>query len=325
MNKIEYGQEYPKEVREHKSAVFCKVFSDKKDLLDLYNALNKTDYQNADDLEINTLENVVYVTMKNDVSFIIDYTLNLYEQQSTFNPNMPLRGILYFSQLYNKYVTTHNLNLFSTNLKRIPTPRYVVFYNGMKEEPDKTILKLSDAFFHSSYEGCLECEVTMLNVNYGHNRQLMEKCQKLREYAIFVDTARKYTLCNPANPRKAISKAVDECIENNILKDLLVSQKAEVLETMLTTFNRELYERELREEAVAKAREAIAAEIREEAIAEARETITAEIREEAIGIGERKQLLKLVQKKIEKGYTLQEIADLLEEEIEVIKEVINEL
>lgn len=96
MNQTEYLQEYPKDNRQHKSSVFCKVFSEKKDLLDLYNALNGTDYADEDDLEINTIENVIYMTMKNDISFIIDCTLNLYEHQSTCNPNMPLRGLLYF-------------------------------------------------------------------------------------------------------------------------------------------------------------------------------------------------------------------------------------
>ena len=100
MNQISNKQEYPKNNREHKSSVFCKVFSNKEDLLDLYNALNETDYQNPEALEMYTLENVVYITMKNDVAFIVDCTLNLYEHQSTFNPNMPLRGLLYFAQEY---------------------------------------------------------------------------------------------------------------------------------------------------------------------------------------------------------------------------------
>jgi len=301
MNKLNNGQEYPKDVREHKSTVFCKVFSEKKDLLDLYNALNGTKHQSVEDLEITTLENVIYITMKNDVSFIIDCNLNLYEQQSTYNPNMPLRGFLYFAQEYNKYVTIHDLNLFSTSLKEIPTPQYVVFYNGKKNEPDKKMLRLSDAFANKSCKGCLECEVVMLNINYGHNRELMENCRKLKEYSIFVDTARKYTLQNPKNPRKALTQAVNECIKNDILKDLLISQKAEVLEIMLTTFNKELYEKELREEAIA------------EGIAEGRAEGRADL------------LTNLVQKKLDKNHSVHDIAEALEQTEDVILSIIEKI
>ena len=105
---MNYKTEYletPKDNREYKSALFCKVFENKKYLLDLYNCINHTDYQNVDDLEINTLENVVYITMKNDISFLIECNMSLYEHQSTYNPNMPLRGLLYLAQLYNKYIS----------------------------------------------------------------------------------------------------------------------------------------------------------------------------------------------------------------------------
>lgn len=305
MNKIEYNQEYPKDNREHKSAVFCKVFSNEKDLLELYNALNDTDYQDPEDLEINTLENIIYISMKNDVSFLIDYSLNLYEQQSTFNPNMPLRGLMYFAQQYNKYVTMNDLNLFGTSLKKIPTPQYIVFYNGKQKEPERKTLRLSDAFVNTAYKGCLECEATMININYGHNQQIMEKCQKLKEYSIFVDTARKYTLQDPRNTRRAISKAVEECIERNVLRDLLVSQKAEVLETMVWTFNKELYEKELREEAIAAGK--------------------AEGRAEGRTEGRKDLLTAQVRKKLEKKKSVQEIAEALEESIEVIQTIIDEL
>lgn len=301
MNQLEYLQEYPKDNREHKSSVFCKVFSEKKDLLDLYNALNGTDYDDEDDLEINTIENVIYMTMKNDVSFIIDCTLNLYEHQSTFNPNMPLRGLLYFSKLYNKYIKQNGLDLFSKAIQEIPLPRYVVFYNGTDQQPDQTILKLSDAFSDKSNKGCLECEANMLNINYGHNRELMEKCQKLKEYAIFVDTVREFAKREPKTPRKAFTKAVENCIDHNILRDFLVKQKSEVLETMLTTFNKELYEKNLKERATA------------EGIAE------------GIAKGEKEHLLKQIQKKLDKNQTVEQIAEALEESPEVIQQYIEEL
>lgn len=215
MNRKIKHREYPQENREHKSTLFCKAFEEKKYLLDLYNSVNDSNYQNPDDLEVNTLEDVVYISMKNDKSFLIDCNMNLYEHQSTYNPNMPLRGLLYFAKLYNRYVKEHHLNLFSTTLQKIPAPKYVVFYNGTQEQPDEQILTLSEAFQKSrnaQYEdGCLECWARMLNINYGHNRELMQKCRRLEEYAIFVSKVREHTMNNPKNPSEAIERAVDEC------------------------------------------------------------------------------------------------------------------
>ena len=252
MNQTTEYQEYPKENREHKSTLFCKVFENKEHLLDLYNCVNNTTYQNPDDLEVNTLENVVYITMKNDLSFLIDCNMNLYEQQSTFNPNMPLRGLLYFAQLYNKYIAKHNVNLYSSAVQKIPVPKYIVFYNGTKEQPDEQILLLSDLFqkqnVHQHVDGCLECEARMLNINYGKNRELLENCRRLEEYSIFVAKVREYATADIENRESAIIRAIDECIEAGILADILIGQKAEVLELMLTTFNKELYEQGLKEE-----------------------------------------------------------------------------
>ena len=244
--------EYPQGNREHISTLFCKAFEEKKHLLELYNSVNDSDYQNPEDLEVNTLEDVVYVSMKNDKSFLIDCNMNLYEHQSTYNPNMPLRGLLYFAKLYRRYVKENRLNLFSTTLQKIPTPKYVVFYNGTQEQPDEQILTLSEAFRKSKEgeyeEGCLECYARMLNINYGHNRELMQKCRRLEEYATFILKVREHAARDPRNLSKAIERAVDECIEEGILADILSSQKAEVLELALTTFDRELYEQGLREE-----------------------------------------------------------------------------
>ena len=259
--KTEY-LEFPKDNHEHKSTLFCKAFEDKKYLLDLYNGVNRTNYQNIDDLEVNTLENVVYITMKNDLSFLIDCNMNLYEHQSTMNPNMPLRGLLYLAQLYNKYIAKHNLNLFSSSAQKIPVPQYVVFYNGTQEQPDEQILLLSELFQKKDkrkhVDGCLECQARMLNINYGRNKELLNKCRRLEEYAIFVAKVRQYAAEDIEKRESAITRAIDECIEEGILADILKEQKAEVLELVLTTFNRELYEQGLKEDATKEANEKIA-------------------------------------------------------------------
>ena len=178
MNRQLHTQEDLHADRKYKDRLFRLVFSDKKDLLDLYNAVNGTDYDNPEELEVNTLENVLYLSMKNDLSFLIDTELNLYEHQSTCNPNMPMRGFLYFGDLYSAYIALREINLYSSTAKRFPLPQHIVFYNGTRKEPDRKVLKLSDLFEHSSTDKrpCLECETLVLNINYGHNRELMEKC-----------------------------------------------------------------------------------------------------------------------------------------------------
>lgn len=107
------------------------IFREKKELLSLYNAVNGTSYDNPDALEINTLENAIYMNMKNDISFVLQIELNLYEHQSTFNPNIPLRDLFYIAREL-EALTAHSFMYIST-LVRIPTPRFVVFYNGTAE------------------------------------------------------------------------------------------------------------------------------------------------------------------------------------------------
>lgn len=158
------------ENRKYKDSLFCMAFKSKKDLLDLYNAVNGTAYTNVDDLEINTLENVIYMSMKNDISFLIGYTMNLYEHQSTKNANMPLRGFLYFAKLFESYVDENGLDIYSSTVQKLPTPKYIVFYNGKENEPDERVLRLSDAFIKEG--GCLECEARLLNINYPGNGRM---------------------------------------------------------------------------------------------------------------------------------------------------------
>ena len=222
------NQDYPAANRTYKDGLFRLVFQRKEDLLSLYNALNGSNYSNPDELEINTLDNVLYLTMKNDVAFLISGTMNLYEHQSTFNPNMPVRGLMYFSKLYEKYIVTNGIDIYTSTPKKLPFPQYFVFYNGTMDEPDRSELKLTDLLDmpSSPKTSCLECTAIMLNINYGHNKVLMEKCRRLKEYAIFVDTVRK-SLSAGTPLEQSLSHAVDSCIDNDILKDILIKQKVE--------------------------------------------------------------------------------------------------
>jgi len=224
--------------REHKDRLFRLVFREKKDLLDLYNAVRGTAYTDYESLEITTIENAVYMTMKNDISFLIDDILNLYEQQSTWNFNMPLRGFLFLADVYRKYIETRKLNLYSSKLVRLPMPQYIVFYNGIRMAEDRVELSLSDAFLvpDETVVAGLECKAIILNINYGHNKELLQQCIKLNHYSQFVAKIREYQTLGMAM-EAAVKQAVDDCIRNGILAEILSANRAEVLNLILTEYD----------------------------------------------------------------------------------------
>ncbi len=224
--------------RKYKDTLFRFIFHDKPDLLTLYNAVNGTNYQDPEALEINTLENVIYLKMKNDLSFLIGASMNLYEHQSTWNPNMPLRGLLYFAQLYERYVDKNGYRLTGSSQIPLPFPNYVVFYNGQEKQSDKTELLLSGAF-ESPREGilpCLECRATVLNINSGHNRELLEKCRRLWEYSEFIREIRD-NLQKGMILEEAIEWATNYCLEQGILADILRKSQMEVRNMLLEEYN----------------------------------------------------------------------------------------
>ncbi len=172
----------------YKDALFRFIFNNPYDLLSLYNAVNNTNYSNIDSLEITTLEDIVYLSYKNDVSFLFGHQMNLYEHQSSYNPNMPVRGLIYFAELYSGYIQKNKLDVYSTKQINLPVPRYIIFYNGTKNEPEKKELRLSECFKYSAQQSdeleqkemkpCLELTATMLNINIGNNEELMKKCDR---------------------------------------------------------------------------------------------------------------------------------------------------
>ena len=249
--------------RTYKDRLFKIIFEDKKELLSLYNALTGKNYQNPDELEINTIDDVIYMHLKNDMSFILDDWQNLFEQQSTFNPNQPLRGFFYFADLYK--VKYFGKKIYSTRLLKIPTPQYIVFYNGTTSMPDRKELRLSDAFQQPTTQPDIEVVAHMLNINYGHNKELMERCQKLKEYAQFIDIIRHYLKENEHwSNEQAISKAIDDCIQNNILRDILQKERLRVMASILSEFDEVGYKEMIRQEAYEDAYEEIYEEVYEE-------------------------------------------------------------
>lgn len=236
MNKTEnLILEAPQTERKYKDKLFRLVFREKKELLSLYNAVNGTDYNNPQDLEVNTLENAIYMNMKNDISFVFDVELNLYEHQSTYNPNMPLRDLLYIARLLERITTDRSL--YGISMVQIPTPRFVVFYNGTEEQPERQILKLSDAFEKKISEPELELKVLMLNINLGKNKELLEKCETLREYMLYVTKVREYAATMSIDV--AVERAVNECIKQGILQEFLLKYKAEAIQMSIFEYDEE--------------------------------------------------------------------------------------
>lgn len=227
----------------YKDRVFRMLFRDKKKLLELYNALNDTNYTNENDLIVNTLENAIFIKMKNDISFIIDSNVCLYEHQSSYCPNMPLRGLLYFADLYKKYIKDTDLSIRKKIM--IPTPHYIVFYNGQERKNEKFIQKLSESFEDNS-QGCIELTVRTININYGYNKELMGKCRSLAEYSYFVAEIRKNL--ESMALKEVLEAAVDECIDKNVLKEFLLEQKSEVIAMSIYEYNEEYVKKTLYED-----------------------------------------------------------------------------
>ncbi len=233
---------FPLVNRNYKDTVFRMLFSDRKNLLSLYNAVNQKHYTDPEDLEIVTLENAIYMGMKNDLAFIIDTNLYLYEHQSTYNPNMPLRDLFYISNEYQKLLDKKSL--YSSSLQKIPAPNFIELYNGTDTLSDFSEHRLSSAFENLSGEPKLELIVTVLNINEGHNALLMEHCQTLKEYSQYVAKVRKYAAGMPLD--QAVKYAVDECIKENILADFLRKNRAEVISMSIFEYDKEEEEKKLR-------------------------------------------------------------------------------
>ncbi len=242
------GQTIPDLNRCFKDGIFRIVFRERENLLSLYNAISGTDYDNPADLIIYTLEDAVYMGIRNDAGFLLHTQLGLYEHQSTLCYNMPLRGLQYFAAMYRAYVKANGYDPHRRKVIPLPVPQYIVFYNGEEKRREKWEMKLSDAFLLPEDQEtsgrstllsslaapgapALECTALVLNINYGKNRELMEKCRMLGEYAHFVACMRRHMKGKTTEKEKleAVNAAVDECIRKGILRDILMKNRAEVV------------------------------------------------------------------------------------------------
>ena len=292
----------PKPRRDYKDTLFRLLFQDRDRLLSLYNAVNGTSYDSPEELTVVPLENAVYMNMKNDMAFLVDFQLNLYEHQSTWNPNMPLRNLFYAAREYQ--TLTRDQSLYAPQLVKIPTPNFVVFYNGDKEIGDSCVLKISDSFEHPTEDPGLELKVKVLKIAPGKNKELMDTCQALKEYMLFVERGRLHAKTMAV--QAAVHRAVTECIKEGILSGFLSKNQSEVIAVSIFEYDEE---REL-----ALMRKAIASEAWKEGIAEGRSAGHKEGRED--------EIKSLIRTKLQKGKSISQIADELERDEETIERVI---
>ena len=269
----------PTTIRQYKDNVFCLLYRDKNNLLDLYNGLNDTNYTNVDDLTVTTLKGGVYMKYKNDASFVFGQDLYMFEQQSSRNPNMPLRFLHYLSDVYRQMYT--NSDLHRSTLLKIPVPHFVTFYNGKQPLAAESILRLSDMYEKKIDYPELELMVRVININTGaiinqklldtekndiingtnqsddfdksnkninagntinsrtYSSEFLSKCETLKDYMTFVNKVRVKTDVEKIDIRTAVTEAVDECIAENVLSDFLKNHREEVITVSIYEYDEE--------------------------------------------------------------------------------------
>ena len=288
--------------REYKSDVISMMLQIPEYALDVYNAMNDSVYTDPDMIQIMRLENGISLSVRNDASFFISNYLNLYEHQSTYSPNAPLRFLIYLTNLLKK--TIRKRDLYGRKRVQIATPHFAVFYNGTEKRPEKEVLKLSDAFIHQTDTPEIELTVTVYNINPNNNTQLLEKSEVLRSYMIFVNRVRE----NLEHQKKiaqnapeydeaayeeelevAINEAIDYCVKHHIMEEFFRENRNEVTKSMVLDYTWERRE------------ELIRAEEYEDGKREGLEIGRAE--------GERERDRFLINRWLQKGKTVAEIAE----------------
>lgn len=226
--------------RKYKDRLFNFIFGSEENrewTLSLYNAINGSHYKDASLIHFNTLKDVLYLEMLNDTSFLISGTVNLYEHQSTYNPNMPLRFLEYLGKLYSGYVKDNRLNKYGPKRIKLPTPKLVAFYNGIDGIEDEKILRLSDSYIKScSGDPDVEIKVRMLNINYGKNKKIMDSCKPLFEYSWFIDKIRDNQK-HGMELNDAVDEAVSSMPKDYVLRSFIVKNQAEVIGMLDTEYN----------------------------------------------------------------------------------------
>jgi len=290
----------------YKDSVFSFLFSDPDLLRELYGALEDISLPPDVPIIINTLEGVLFMDLINDISFEIGGKLVvLIEHQSSINPNMPLRLLMYIARVYEKMMK--DKKQYSSKRILIPRPEFFVLYNGTAPYPDEEKMWLSEAFenpetlgLSQKAEFALDLEVRVININEGHNSAIARRCKKLAEYSAFIAKVR-YFEREKCNKEAGMKEAIKYCRENDILKEFLEENATEVINMLLAEWNLEDAKEVWREEA------------REEG------------REEGLEEGLEKGREEIAQNMLRKGFSFEQIAELSGLDIERVRELSNRI
>lgn len=289
-----------------KDNVFCMIYRDKKNLLELYNALNNSNYEDVDALEVTTLNGGSYMKYKNDASFLLSMNLYMFEQQSSKNPNMPLRFLHYLSDVYREMYS--NDLLYRRSMIKLPVPHFITFYNGREKWIDnEEIIRLSDMFENYVNNPQIELKVHVININ--GDAAILDRCKSLRDYMTFVEKVRYKTDFENIDIRTAVMTAMDECMKDDILVDFFEEHRAEVIEVSIYDYDEE------------EVRMVVARDMAEEMAVDMADGMAEKMAEELAEKNELISKIKLVIKKVKKEKSVALIADELEEEESDIKPV----
>lgn len=295
--------------REYKDSVFTDLFYEdekaKEHELSLFNALFNTNYT-LDDIKIEKIrvENVIYMKLKNDVSFNVENRILVFsEHQSTINGNMPLRDLLYVSRVYEALVPVKERYRSKTAL--LPRPEFFVFYNGISDIGEGYTQRISDAFYKDFHldtnhddNVSLEVVVKVININTDSGNEILQKCQILKEYSMFVDTVRRFKENNHPDYMK---HAIEYCIRHDILAEYLSRKGSEVMNFLCAEYD---YEMDI--------------QVHEE---EAYEDGFEDGFEDGLKRGEMVKLINMVCKKAKKAYAPGQIAEQLEEDEKLVEKI----
>ena len=313
--------------RQYKASVFALLYEDKENLMDLYNGLYDEKCTDPEKISFNTLkdedgvESGIFMKFRNDLSFIFDSRLHLYEHQSSVNQNIPLRMLIYVTVLIKKLVKTKDL--YKERAIGIPAPRFVVFYNGTNDMPAKTELRLSDQYMMKDNDPELELKVTVYNINTEKGGELLTRSRTLREYMLFVDKAREAMQGKETeeDKRAAMNGVIDWCIERDILREFMKKHRKEIVMISILQYDQEAHEAAIFEEAHDAGYDEGYDEGHDAGYDEGHDAGYDEGHDAGYDAGEVSNQISLISKKKAKGKTHQVIADEIETDISFVDEI----
>ena len=200
-----------KENREIKNSVFVDLFyadeSAEENDISLFNALHDKPLPEGTVIRRFKVDSTVYMNFQNDISFDVDGKIFVFgEHQSTINENMPLRSLLYIGRAYEQLIAIRDR--YKKKRVPLPTPEFYTFYNGKEKWDKETVLRLSDSYITQNLDSMLDLKVKVININPNEHHEILERCQVLKEYSLFIETIEKYRQRNVDEPYK---KAIQEC------------------------------------------------------------------------------------------------------------------